>query len=249
TSSNDALRAHGIIPPKPPSREPSPDLPHLSHNDITHALASQATPDQLGELLEDEQLDSDDEKVFEAYRRQRMAEMRKEEKSGRFGSLMPLGREDFVKEVTEGSKQGTGVVVFLYKDSIPLSQHLRPLLQTLATAHPSTKFLSIPAHLCIPNYPDRNVPTLLVYRNGEITGNLVAGQGLNGLKTTVRELEGVLLRYKAIEKPADSLGPKRNEEEEDDDVDGESRLGKVGMVGSKASGIRNGDEEDSDYDL
>ncbi|RXK37398.1 GTPase inhibitor [Tremella mesenterica] len=281
TEFNDALRAHGIIPPKPPSREPSPDLPHLSHNDITHALASQATPDQLDELLEDEQLDSDDEEVFEAYRRQRMAEMRKEEKSGRFGSLMPLGREDFVKEVTEGSKQsplsqqeeedddddddeeedegglvdrkgrlrGTGVVVFLYKDSIPLSQHLRPLLQTLATAHPSTKFLSIPAHLCIPNYPDRNVPTLLVYRNGEITGNLVAGQGLNGLKTTVRELEGVLLRYKAIEKPADSLGPKRNEEEEDDDVDGESRLGKVGMVGSKASGIRNGDEEDSDYDL
>ena len=74
-----------------------------------------------------------------------MAEMKKEEKKGRFGMMMPLGREDFVKEVTEGSKarlpgeeddeeddedddqdqgtsnsgklKGTGVVVFLFKDS------------------------------------------------------------------------------------------------------------------------------------
>ena len=81
--------------------------------------------------------------MFEAYRQRRLAEMRKEEKRGRFGSVMPLGREDFVREVTEGSKlspdgapeataeedsdeeaegsrgrlRGTGVVVFLYKDS------------------------------------------------------------------------------------------------------------------------------------
>jgi hypothetical protein len=83
--------------------------------------------------------------MFDEYRRKRMAEMRKDEKKGRFGSLEPLAREDFVKEVTEGSKlnaeglmeedlpededeeeegparmgemRGTGVVVFLYKDS------------------------------------------------------------------------------------------------------------------------------------
>ena len=73
--------------------------------------------------------------------------MRTEERRGRFGSVMPLGREDFVREVTEGSRsrpdgeaevnvedgdeeeqnggrdgtggglKGTGVVVFLFKDS------------------------------------------------------------------------------------------------------------------------------------
>lgn len=76
-----------------------------------------------------------------------MAEVRQEEKRGRWGSMEPLSREDFVKEVTEGSRingdtglpevdeeeedededegdvpvrrglKGTGVVVFLYKDS------------------------------------------------------------------------------------------------------------------------------------
>ena len=69
--------------------------------------------------------------------------MKASEKMGRFGTMEPLGREDFVREVTEGSKmslngdsldekeeedefvdaktrgrlKGTGVVVFLFKDS------------------------------------------------------------------------------------------------------------------------------------
>lgn len=145
--SNDALRAHGILPPKPPSREPSPDIPHITHRDAVQAVAATADAQQLSLLLEGDGIDSDDERMFEDYRRKRMAEMRTEEKRGRFGSLEPLAREDFVREVTEGSKlnadgqpepedeglgsededdanaatssrlKGTGVVVFLFKDS------------------------------------------------------------------------------------------------------------------------------------
>lgn len=144
--SNDALRAHGILPPKPPSRSPSPDIPHITQADAVRAVASTADADTLGTLLEGENLDSDDERMFEDYRRRRIAEMRAEEKRGRFGSMEPLGRDDFVRQVTEGSKlnaegkedpeseedsgderkpamvrarklKGTGVVVFLFKDS------------------------------------------------------------------------------------------------------------------------------------
>lgn len=113
------------------------------------AIAATADTQQLSLLLEGDNLDSDDEAMFESYKKQRIAEMRKEEKRGRFGSVLPLGREDFVREVTEGSRsrpegdegegedeeedeegeegeprggrgrrlRGTGVVVFLYKDS------------------------------------------------------------------------------------------------------------------------------------
>lgn len=138
--SNDALRAHGILPPKPPSREPSPDLPHITREDALQAVAATANVDQLDLLLEGDGLDSDDERVFEEYRRKRLESIKKDEKKGRFGSMEPLSREDFVREVTEGSKvspdgveevedddeedegvfrgpKGTGVVVFLYKDS------------------------------------------------------------------------------------------------------------------------------------
>ena len=85
--------------------------------------------------------------MFEGYRRKRMAEMKASEKIGRFGTMEPLGREDFVREVTEGSRlsldgdnidedednfvdsktrgrsKGTGVVVFLYKDSYVQASH------------------------------------------------------------------------------------------------------------------------------
>lgn len=117
-----------------------------------HALASTANADQLG-VLANEANDSDDERMFETYRRQRIAEMGVDRKKARFGSLEPLARDEFVREVTEGSKvsydengdvvqeeikakksgyddeeeddeeekatglKGTGVVVFLYKDS------------------------------------------------------------------------------------------------------------------------------------
>lgn len=146
THSNDALRAHGILPPKPPSREPSPDIPHITHRDAVQAVAATADAQQLSILLEGDGIDSDDERMFEDYRRKRMAQMRTEEKKGRFGTMEPLAREDFVREVTEGSKlgsdgqpepelavgsddedgeaaaalagpRGTGVVVFLFKDS------------------------------------------------------------------------------------------------------------------------------------
>ena len=191
-----------------------------------------------------------------------------------------------------GRLKGTGVVVFLYKDSygiphfvaeakhvtsgcrVPLSQHLQPLLIRLAAAHPSTKFLSIPAGLCIPNYPDKNVPTLLIYRNGEITGNVVAGQGLQGMKTTVRGmsttcvqytftadqsspgLEALLIRYKATD--GASLELRRGKEDAEEDEE-DSYREEIGMVNGKSGGLRSasnrgpgvGEEDsgDSDFDM
>ena len=116
-------------------------MPHITREDALQAVAATANVDQLDLLLEGDGLDSDDERVFEEYRRKRLEGIRKDEKKGRFGSMEPLSREDFVREVTEGSKvspdgqpvedededdedegtfrgpKGTGVVVFLYKDS------------------------------------------------------------------------------------------------------------------------------------
>ncbi|WVO15391.1 hypothetical protein L204_103049 [Cryptococcus depauperatus] len=259
TEFNDALRRHGILPPKPLSRSPSPDIPHITHTDAVRAVAATADAEQLGMLLEADNLDSDDERMFEEYRKKRMEQVKRNEKKGKFGSVEPLAREDFVREVTEGSKvdldsgkveadeededkparlKGTGVVVFLFKDSVALSRHLKPLLDQLAVAHSSTKFLSIPAGLCIPNYPDKNVPTFLIYRNGEMVGNVVAGMGLKGLKTTVKDLEGLLLYFKAIEKPSSAFQRPRaasHDSDFDDDLDNG-----VGAVNTKQSRIRHG---------
>jgi hypothetical protein len=44
-------------------------------------------------------------------------------------------------------------------------------LEELAVKYPGTKFVKIVSTDCIPNYPDHNLPTLLVYNNGAVKAN------------------------------------------------------------------------------
>jgi hypothetical protein len=50
-----------------------------------------------------EEADSDEERLFESYRQKRLAELTREEKRGRFGSVKRIGRGEWAREVTEGS--------------------------------------------------------------------------------------------------------------------------------------------------
>lgn len=54
-------------------------------------------------------------------------------------------------------------------------------LATVAARNKSTKFVKIIGDQCIPNYPDRNLPTLLIYGDGDVKGQLVGAAQLGGL--------------------------------------------------------------------
>lgn len=54
-------------------------------------------------------------------------------------------------------------------------------LATVAARNKSTKFVKIIGDQCIPNYPDRNMPTLLIYGDGDVKGQLVGAAQLGGL--------------------------------------------------------------------
>ena len=62
-----------------------------------------------------------------------------------------------------------------------MNQHLA----VLAKQFKSTKFLKIVSDQCVPNYPDRNVPTLLVYGDGDIKANIVGAIAFGGMNMTV----------------------------------------------------------------
>lgn len=65
-------------------------------------------------------------------------------------------------------------------------QLLAGYLDTLAAKHPATKFVSIVGDQCIPNYPVHNLPTLLIYRAGELRRQIVGLRpeiGLDGMNT------------------------------------------------------------------
>jgi hypothetical protein len=46
-------------------------------------------------------------------------------------------------------------------------------LTTLAAKYKATKFVKIVGDHCIPDYPDKNLPTLLIYGNGDLQQQLV----------------------------------------------------------------------------
>lgn len=109
------------MPPREKApRTPSP--PPLAT--LTEKLEDKSSADIAA--LEEEANDSDEERLIAAYRRQRLAEIKKQEKVSRFGDVMPIGRDDYSREVTQASKEderdaevkdlGTGVIACLYKD-------------------------------------------------------------------------------------------------------------------------------------
>ncbi|TFK25810.1 thioredoxin-like protein [Coprinopsis marcescibilis] len=178
TEFNDALRKHGILPPRektPPTPSPpgSPTFDDLL-NDSTAAEL-----ERLGQRLKDD----DEFRRLEAQRRRLLAEDRREQRDARFGQVIPISREDYTREVTEASnlnaedddnETGTGVVCFLYKDGVPRSDKAFPHIRALAAKFPRTKFVSIVGDKCVPNLPDVRIPMIIIYRKGEILNQIIA---------------------------------------------------------------------------
>lgn len=114
----------------------------------------------------------------------RFKEMQQAASKEKYGEVTQISKPDFVKEVTEASKE-CPVIVHLYNDSIPACKLMSRHLSELARRYKAVKFLKIVADQCIPNYPDRNVPTLLVYVNGDIRANMIGAILFGGMKMTV----------------------------------------------------------------
>ncbi|MFS8032242.1 putative phosducin, thioredoxin-like domain, Thioredoxin-like superfamily [Helianthus anomalus] len=122
--------------------------------------------------VEDLEDDLDDDRFLQEYRRKRLAEMKKVVKIANFGSIIPISGSDFMREVSQ-APPNVWVVVILYKDGYPECGVLMQCLEELATMYPATKFVKIISTDCIPNYPDRNLPTVLVYNNGAGKANYI----------------------------------------------------------------------------
>lgn len=107
------------------------------------------------------------------------------------------------------------------------------LWRQLARKFGDIKFCQMQANLCIEGYPDRNTPTVLVYKDGEIKRQLVTLKELNGVKTSVADMEKVLLGLGALqhndsrlkkdaeeqEAPRRGIYQSENKKDDDDDSD------------------------------
>jgi len=93
------------------------------------------------------------------------------------------------------------VVLHLYQHSLPLCKLLNDYFQRLAPKFPQTKFLKSIATLCIPNYPDRNLPTIFVYYEGNLVKQWIKEEAFTavpGAFVTEEELEWMLHEAGAV---------------------------------------------------
>lgn len=168
TQWEDIHRSLGNLPPPPEAPDDG------SFSDDPFPTSAETAADRHACSLGDagEEVDLDDDGEIRHLRARRLAELKQEAQLGRFGSVELLTAADFVSEVNQAG-EGVGVVVFLFKERHYASNYMLVILERLAKQFRHVKFLKILYTDCIPNYPDKNLPTLLIYRDDDLLRQLV----------------------------------------------------------------------------
>ncbi|OKL60706.1 hypothetical protein UA08_04260 [Talaromyces atroroseus] len=213
TEWNDILRKHGIIPEKPPS--PTPIIEEAILEAQRRAHENRLEDKDLDELdaLEDEE----DEAFLEQYRKKRIAEISTLQKASIYNQVYPLQKTDYAREVTEASSNAY-VLVNLTSSmgGNTESRVLSEIWRQLAGKYGEIKFCEIRADMCIEGYPERNTPTILAYKDGEIRKQFVTLRELKGVRTKIEDVEKVLVELGAV-KEGDLRLRKRSESDEEED--------------------------------
>ncbi|CAD7689496.1 unnamed protein product [Nyctereutes procyonoides] len=79
----------------------------------------------------------------------------------KFGEVLEISGKDYVQEFT---KAGEG---------IPLCALINQHFSGIARKFSDVKFIKAISTTCIPNYPDRNLPTIFVYLEGDIKAQFI----------------------------------------------------------------------------
>lgn len=201
TQWNDILREKGILPPKKEAEKTftEDEIVNIVESAVNEKLngtqkgIEDMTLEEL-EALEDEE----DERVLLEYRQKRLAEIQATLQKSRYGDVRDISGDDYVEQVNKAG-EGVWVVLHLYKQGIPYCTLVNQHLNQLAHKFKTTKFLRSVSTNCIPNYPDHNLPTIFVYRDGQLKKQFVGPDALRGMKLKVDELEWMLAEVGAVE--------------------------------------------------
>jgi hypothetical protein len=161
-----------------------------------HDRLQKATLEELDELEEEDE-EFADSRALEMYRNARLQELKAAAVKNRFGDLVEIVKDEWVREVTESSK-ACKVVVHLYKDSVIECNLMDECLRTLAPKFRYVKFLRIKFDQAIENWPERNLPTLFIYSEGSLQGQLITASQIGGKKMTAADVEWFLVKNKVI---------------------------------------------------
>lgn len=155
-----------------------------------------------------------------------------------YNTVYHIQKPDYGRDVTDASQKA--FVLVLLTSSTGTTTESRVAAESwtlLAQTFGDVKFCQMRADLCIEGYPDRNTPTVLVYKDGDIKRQIVTLRELNGVRTNVQDWEKLLVDLGAVKVGDSRLSRRPGQEEE----------------GEKTTGIRQGktmqrEEDDSDWE-
>ncbi|XP_053208529.1 phosducin-like protein 3 [Panonychus citri] len=150
-----------------------------------------------------DQLGEDDERAFLEYRQKRLAELKILEMKPRFGEVIEITKQDYVDQVNKAG-EGIWVVVHVYRESDTLCALINNHLRQLAMKFPHTKFIKSLVQLCIPNFPESNLPAIFVYHEGELKKQILGSDSFGSSKLKQDELEWIISETGAIKTDLDS---------------------------------------------
>ncbi|KAK9837828.1 hypothetical protein WJX74_005890 [Apatococcus lobatus] len=192
TQWEDIQRRLGNFAPADPVHKPDPFAP-AAEEEHNKGWLDNKSPEEL-EDLEDE---TGDDTFLDQYRQQRLQELKTASASLSFGNLREIQRSEWLAEVTNAGTE-VWVVVHLFKDNVPDCKIMTQCLQELAKKHSQTKFLQIISTEAISSFPDRNLPTLLVYHDTRCIQNLPGLALFGGKRSSPESVAYVLNRFGPI---------------------------------------------------
>jgi hypothetical protein len=101
-----------------------------------------------------------------------------------YNQVYAVQKPEWSVEVTEESKKAWVLVLLTSSSGTNMeSRVLIEIWRELARKFGEVKFCQIQGDLCIEGYPDRNCPTVLVYKDGDVKRQIVTLKELRGEQT------------------------------------------------------------------
>eukprot|EP01094_Clydonella_sp_ATCC50884_P021263 TRINITY_DN4649_c0_g1_i1.p1 TRINITY_DN4649_c0_g1~~TRINITY_DN4649_c0_g1_i1.p1 ORF type:complete len:214 (+),score=77.24 TRINITY_DN4649_c0_g1_i1:149-790(+) len=194
-------------------------------------LAEQSSFDEAvaGALQEEE------ERFLREYREKRMRELMGAT-APTYGNVRTISRANFIAAV-EQEPADVNVVINLESNQSSDSKHATFCLREVARRYPHTKFCVADVHHLKPEWNMALLPSLLVYRGGELHKSLIAFGRELGSMYFAQDLADYLASEGIVapstgdwRSDAERLHERRSDSEEEDEEDGERRFRRSAFV-------------------
>ena len=120
-----------------------------------------------------------DTRILDEYRKRRLDELKTAAVKNRYGDVLEITKDDWMRDVTECSNS-CWVVVHLYQNSVVECGLVEEAMIDLAARFKYVKFIKIRSTQAVENWPDKNLPTLFFYNEGVLKHQMITLQSVGG---------------------------------------------------------------------